>query len=235
MIPVFLSVRMGSARLPAKCFLPLSTGDSVLQHTIKRAQWYGFDPVVCSPTCDKELINDHLRLMTVKTYFGPLENKLKRWYLAAKHFNFSTFHAVDVDDPYYCHLQIRKNYSRIHEENDKTVFPSEYSDMGGATDGYSFNVKNLQKYSEMDDSSDTSYVPKWIAPEDRLYNQDPEYETPPTRLTLDYYEDYIYLYNLSKTFGFSSNRSEVQSYLNHKNLFDNLHLNERWKLRQLKE
>ena len=51
MIPVFITARMDSTRLPRKHLLPLGDGN-VINHVVRRAAHFGFDPYLCVPASD---------------------------------------------------------------------------------------------------------------------------------------------------------------------------------------
>ena len=156
MIHVLIGVRVGSTRLPAKCLLPFSNGMSVLEHVVARTIAAKMQPVICTVSEDHELIKNHLDDNSV-IIVGPLKNKLKRLKIACDTLGITEFHSLDADDPYFCPLQIRKSMTRL--KANAVVFPSHYSDQGGATEGYSFRSEALTHFSNLSDDLSTTYFP----------------------------------------------------------------------------
>ena len=156
MISVLIGVRVGSSRLPAKCLLPLASGMTVLKHIVARTAAAEMQPVICTVSEDLEIIKNHLGNNAVITV-GPLENKLKRLKIACDTLGVSEFHSLDADDPYFCPLQIRKSMAMLKEQS--VVFPSLYSDHGGATEGYSFRASALLPFNYLSDDKSTTYFP----------------------------------------------------------------------------
>jgi spore coat polysaccharide biosynthesis protein SpsF (cytidylyltransferase family) len=228
---VLIGVRIGSSRLPAKCLLPLCGGMSILKHVISRCKAAGLTPVVCTILEDLGIIENHLN-DTTTIITGPLENKLKRLFHACDQLGLSEFHSLDADDPYFCPIQIRKSMYLLQANT--VVFPSVFSDKGGATEGYSFRKSALQNFFNTHDSINTTYFPHHFDKIDYVRAPSVSYEGEQTRLTLDYIEDYRYVYEISKLFKFSADRAQIENYINENSFFDNAFLNEEWKKRQIR-
>ena len=123
------------------------------------------------------------------------------------------------------------------------VKPSNYSNSGGATEGYSISTDFIEKVynSYNDDSLDTEmavyYFQKFNS--NFLTMVDPKYSITINnkipRLTLDYFEDYIFLNHISFVVKDNRNRMEIEKFLNKNVNFSdlNIHLNELWKKNQL--
>ena len=233
-IPIFISVRVDSSRLPAKCFLEMSKGHTVLDFVVQRGLSFGFRPIVCTDSGSLEHgLGDFFAKREIEYFVGPKNNKLKRWYLAAKQLGIEKFHSVDADDPFFCGDQVKKSF--VMATRGSIIFPSNYSDSGGATEGYTLFADDISNSNELSDDVDTSYIKPFIEHLTRVDCQDPKYSAKQTRLTLDYFDDYVYLRGLANNFDFSTPRSAVENFILENNLFSNIHLNEIWKQRQIEE
>lgn len=233
-IPIYISVRLDSSRLPAKCLLELSPGMTTLSFVIQRGMFYGLRPILCTDMQSfEDGLGDFIRHLPVEYVIGPKENKLKRWLLASKKFGIEKFHSVDADDPFYCPNQIHKSYEL--GQLGHIVHPSIYSDAGGATEGYTLFSEDISFSEGLSDETDTSFIKPYLEHLVKLECPDPEYSSIQTRLTLDYLEDFIYLRSLGHQFSYQTNREEVERYIVENKYLKNIHLNDLWKKRQLEE
>jgi spore coat polysaccharide biosynthesis protein SpsF (cytidylyltransferase family) len=234
-IPIFISVRIDSSRLPAKCLLEILPGETTLSFVIKRGFSFGFKPIVCTDEfsyCNG--LRDTIETTGSEFFIGSKNNKLKRWFGAAKKFGISKFHSVDADDPFFCCEQV-KNSFYLNNISGSLVNPSNYSDSGGATEGYTIFSDDLKFANSLNDEEDTSFIKPFLSHLNQITLNNPYYTSKQTRLTLDYLEDYIYLRKLACRFGFEVSRKILESNIIAENLFDNVHLNDVWKKRQLLE
>ena len=233
-IPILISVRVDSSRLPAKCFLEMDKGLTVLDFVIERGISFGFRPIVC--TDNESLIHglaNFFQKRNFEYFVGPKNNKIKRWYQAAKHFNFEAFHSVDADDPFFCRDQVIKSFNMAKKGS--AIFPSNYSDSGGATEGYTLFTADIAELNKKSDDLDTSYIKPFIGHLIRIDADDPVYSIKQTRLTLDYLDDYVYLRGLASRFEFKTPRSIVEEFILKNNYLENIGLNDIWKQRQIEE
>lgn len=234
MVPIYISVRLDSSRLPAKCLLEISPGLTALSFVIQRARHFHLRPIVCT---DQKSFNDGLdvliKSLEVEHVVGPKENKIKRWLMASQKFNFEKFHTVDPDDPFFCPDQVRESFKL--GQLGSIVNPSKYSDSGGATEGYTIYSEDIIFSDGLADDVDTSFIKPYMKHLVQKDFQDPQYAKKQTRMTLDFLDDFIYLRKLGHIFNSATPRNEVEAYVLKNNLFDNLHLNEIWKKRQLEE
>lgn len=233
-IPIFISVRVDSSRLPAKCLLEMDKGLTVLDFVVQRGLSFGLRPIVCTDNSSMEHgLENFFRKRAIEHFIGPKNNKLKRWYQAAKQLGIEKFHSVDADDPFFCAEQVRKSFSKA--SRGAIIFPSNYSDSGGATEGYTLFSNDISSADELSDDTDTSYIKPFIEHLTRIDCEDPEYAKKQTRLTLDYFEDYVYLRNLANHFDCTTPRSTVENFILVNNQFSNIQLNDVWKQRQIEE
>lgn len=101
LIPGLILVRTNSTRLPRKCFLPFGEG-TVIEHLIRRAAHFGFDPVICTTaeSSDDELFA-RMKRLGVKVFRGSTEDKIRRLHDACAAFGIARFVTIDADDPFF--------------------------------------------------------------------------------------------------------------------------------------
>ena len=238
-IPVLITVRSLSTRLPEKCFLSFGKG-SVLEHIIQRSMHYGLDPIVCTTTEESDdAIVDLAKKCNVKFYRGPIANKLLRWSQCCEHFLLDSFHSVDADDPFFDGNEIISSMKMLQEENLDMVCPTESSSAGGASVGYSITADIVKEACKgLDEDVDTEMM--WyhmekipdlknkILPETRKNISN-------MRLTLDYEEDYWLLESVRRMVGNLASRDKVDRlFLLNPDLYKiNWFRNDEWKAGQL--
>ena len=234
---VFITVRERSSRLPNKCFKPLGKKNSVLDWVHSRlTSLDAFTPVICTGDSNKNKnIIEYALENNIQYFSGPEDNKIKRWFECAKYFNVKEFHALDCDDPFFDPLRIIESMSLLNDSNAEIVLPSDYSDNGAATEGYSIKTESLNFSSHLEDSADTEMCYSYF--KDKLNSltlHNPLYEGKNLRLTLDYEEDYIFLNDLANLYDIDTKRSDIENYI--KNNFKetpNFSCNALWKSNQI--
>jgi len=215
-IPAFITVRSSSTRLPEKCFLPFGNG-TVLEHMIQRVQHYGLEPIVCTTTSESDdAIVDLAKKCNVKFYRGPIANKLLRWSQCCEYFSLDSFHSVDADDPFFCGDEVKRSHELLQTGFDM-VAPSPSSSSGGATVGYSLTADVVKQASlgtsdDLDTEMMWSYVEK-VSDIKKTILSDPHENVIRDRMTLDYYEDYIFLEAIRLLIGNMGAREDLYNLL----------------------
>ena len=100
---IFISVRTGSTRLPNKSMLKIKNKHTIeyVIDSVKKSQ-YADEIVLCTTDKAEDVILGAVaEVNKIKFYYGDENNKLKRWYEAAKKFNIDYFVTVDGDDLFY--------------------------------------------------------------------------------------------------------------------------------------
>jgi len=235
----FITVRTSSTRLPKKCLLPFGES-TVLNHIIRRAVSYSFEPIVCTSTSkEDDIIEEIANKEGVKCYRGSLDNKLQRWLDCANHFNIDTFHTIDADDPFFDGDEMISSMKMLQEEGVDMITPTESSSAGGASVGFSLTTDIVKRAcKDLDKDTDTEmmwyYIEKVpdlktkILPETRRKISN-------MRLTLDYEEDYWLLESVRRILGNLASRDEVDKlFLSNSDMYKiNWFKNEEWKAGQL--
>ena len=235
---VFITVRLQSTRLPQKALLPFGNEKSVIAFVIKRClNTPKLIPIICTGNWQD---NNKLAAVAyeykIPIYFGHENNKMKRWLDCAKALNINYFHALDADDPFFDPDRLLLSLNQLNSQIEtEVILPSNYSDAGAATEGYSIQTKSLNFIEKFDDNDDTEMVFGLLKKNAKCLSfYDPVYKHEKIRMTLDYQEDYLFLNSLAQKFDFKSKRSEIENYLltyfkETPNFFRNLE----WKAAQL--
>ena len=212
-IPCIVTVRTQSSRLPEKCLL--SFGEtSVIEHIILRLKHFGHRPIICT-TLEKE--DDRLvqfaRRLKISSFRGSTENKLLRWLQCCDHFNLESFHTVDADDPFFCPYEVTRSYKLLIDKKYDMVAPTPSSSAGGATVGYSLKRKIIEKVcDDLDADTDTEMMWSFVERLTCLKSSilpDPETNVIRARMTLDYWEDYIFLESIRLILGNFASRKQI--------------------------
>lgn len=216
-LPVLITVRSTSSRLPGKCFLPFGECN-VLEHVIRRARQYHLDPIVCTTT---DAADDRIVAIVEKErapiFRGDPIHKLKRWADCCAAFEINAFHTVDADDPFFDGNEMKKSFQLLKDGGWDMVTPSESSSAGGATVGYSLTKDVIDRAVSLTaENEDTEMMWYWVSRVPGLKKTTlPEcIENPTTaRVTLDYEEDYWFLASIARIIGANAERPEIDAFL----------------------
>lgn len=221
-LPVLITVRFRSSRLPGKCLLSFGNF-SVLGHCINRALNAGMRPIVCTSTdpSDDAIIEEAIDL-GVEYFRGDLLNKLKRWSSCLEEFQLDRSHIIDGDDPFFDTDEIVNRFAEFELLKLSLMRTSNRSDSGFASLGMSITSEfatTLAKRTEFLVSQDLDVIPwsllleasdNWSIAKDNFLSIDDGFAT---RLTLDYEEDYKLLKILAEKFGPTVSRTELEDFL----------------------
>ena len=190
---IFITVRNGSSRLPNKAWLEIN-GISSIEYLINRVKFSQLaDKIVLCTTensTDDNLV-DLAKKNNIDYFRGSEEDKLERWFFAAKKHKVDFFVTADGDDT-FCEPQLID--IAFHQYNDyKTDFiHGDRLITGSFTYGISFSA--LAKVIEIKDTTDTEMM--WVYfTQTGLFDVHPlkpvtsEYYRDDIRMTLDYPED----------------------------------------------
>ena len=166
-IPVFITARCGSTRLPRKHFLDMG-GISVINHIIRRCEHFGFAPLVCVPDRDYKEFKDHIYIHNV--YTGDDENVKKRILRIAELTGIYKFHHLDGDDPWFDPSIISNSFDVVADHI--CLHAPSISRAGAALCGTTYNLKGKLPEESIENEMPWNIKHPW-----------------PQRLTLDYPED----------------------------------------------
>ena len=235
----FITVRTSSTRLPGKCLLPLGD-ETVISHVVKRAIFYGIEPIICTSTDKSDDILEEISIeLGVKCFRGSLVNKLKRWLDCAEYFNVNSFHTIDADDPLFDGHEMIASLDLLSSKDCDVVCPTESSSSGGASVGYSLTTAIIKKaLKNLEADTDTEmmwYYLEKVGQIEMINLPETTNNNIKVRLTLDYEEDYWLLASIVRILGDNPCRNEVmQLFSNNPDLTKiNLFRNDEWKKAQL--
>ncbi len=230
----FITVRLGSSRLPQKCLLKFGEGN-VLEHVIRRARFFGFKPVVCTTTLKEDNVIENIaKKEGVLVYRGSVKDKLLRWLGACEEFGIESFHTIDADDPFFDGELGEKSLQLLQKGFD-IVYPSSNIYIGGV--GYSITKDIIRRTCAIKKSDDTEMMWYYIEKVPGVRKTElpvPEAKTAAIRLTLDYEEDYWMLLTVLRILGPQATRREVEDlFIRNPDLHKiNWFRNEEWKRKQ---
>lgn len=216
-IPALITVRTQSKRLPEKCLL--SFGENrVIEHIIERAKYKAIFPIICT-TNEKEddVLCEIASKNDIPFFRGSTINKLDRWMKCADKFGFESFTTIDADDPFFCPEEVIRSYELLNSKNLDFVEPYSSSSSGSAMVGYSLKtslIKNAIKNLPSDTDTEMGWTFLGSEKNKNSIKLPPplKYEVK-GRLTLDYWEDYIFLEALRLLLGRDTSRKNIFSIL----------------------
>jgi len=239
-ITSFLTVRVGSSRLPNKCMLPF--GDcNVLEHVIRRAKASGLNPIVCTSVDPANDVIENIATQEgVRCFRGHEDDKLRRWLDCAHEFNVEAFHSVDVDDPFFDPEVMKYSFETLLEKNMDYIEPTKLSSSGNASVGYSISTEIVEKACALyDEGTDTELMWYYLETIENVKSEvlldNDICSTVEARLTLDYEEDYWLLQSMCRILGNETTRQEVDAFLTKNPDFKEINWfrNGQWKANQL--
>ncbi len=230
----FITVRTASSRLKRKCLLKFGEGN-VLEHVIRRARFFGFEPLVCTTSLEEDdIIEEIANKEGCLVYRGSAKDKLQRWLGACERFDIESFHTIDADDLFFDGELGGKSFQLLQKGYD-IVYPSNSIYVGGV--GFSLTSAIVKKACSIKQSDDTEmmwyYVEK--VPDVRKTELPvPDARTASIRLTLDYEEDYWMLLTVLRILGPQATRTEIEDlFIRNPDLHKiNWFRNEEWKRMQ---
>ena len=211
-IDVMITVRSQSSRMPEKCFLPFGEGN-VIEHIIRRAKYFGFDPIVCT-TIEKEddRIVEIAKQENVRYFRGSVKDKLLRWRDACRKFGIEKFVSIDADDPFFDKELTQLSFNTLGETYDFVAHPPKQPYEGCV--GYSLTLDIIERACAIKDNDDTEmmwfFLEKVPDLKKTLLPVDIDEDAWPIRLTLDYPEDYWLLCTVLRILGPHAGRRDIE-------------------------
>ena len=210
MIPIMITARLGSTRLPNKHLLDLG-GVPVIEHMVKRCRHFGFEPYICCAEEDVKTFGDVSSCLNIFGRTTDVETLLME---CAAHYGLRIFHHIDGDDPFFCREAVIESLQCFRRAPLSRVLPSIYSQSGTGLVGTSYHLDAKEERIEA--------LP------------DPAHMIWPQRLTLDYEEDYHLIQAVNRMVGYMAPRQAVdQLFEKNPDLHQiNWFRNAEWKKRQ---
>lgn len=238
----FLTVRLGSSRLKNKVIKKLGKL-TFIEHSIVRCKKNNLIPIICTTSNKKDKIfKNYAKKYKVKIFYGSEKNKMKRWLDCANFFNIKKFHTLDVDDPFFDYISIKKSLNLLSlKKKYKLICPSNRSRQGGASEGYSFFTQYLEKIVKKEKlyvhNKNLEMIDSIIKKFKRKILSNSLYETKlKFRMTLDYKEDYEFFKKIFCKLGHFESRKKINRFLDKNSYLRNINLfrNKEWQKNQNK-
>jgi spore coat polysaccharide biosynthesis protein SpsF len=210
-IPVFITARVGSTRLPGKHLLPVF-GNPIIEHMImrvKQAKLPGFFVLCTTILPEDDIFEEIANRCNIKIFRGDPTDILKRWLDATDFFKVQYFISAEADDVFCDPVYIDRI---IHDIKSDTY---DYVTCKGLPFGVTptgIKVEALRKICSLKKEVDTEGQERFFT-KTGLFKvhyieiNDPNLMNPDVRMTLDYPEDYeffktvfSYLYTNKKFF-----------------------------------
>jgi len=195
-IPVFITARMGSTRLPRKHLLEIFD-KPVIDYMIKRVKHSksaGFFVLCTTNLPEDDVFEGIAQRQDIRIFRGHPTDILKRWLDAADYFGSNYFISAEADDvfcdPFFIDTIIQKL-----EENNFDYITCKGLPFGVTPTGIS--VAALRKICSLKKENDTEGQERFFTKTGlfRVHSieiTDPASINPDARMTLDYYEDFLF-------------------------------------------
>ncbi len=211
LVPVFITVRTASTRLPNKCLLPFGEGN-VLDHVILRAKHYDLEPIICTTgNVSDDIVEQIASNHCIPCFRGSEKNKIKRWHDCCARFQVNQFHTIDADDPFFDGELVKQSFMLLQEGYD-IIYPTKVSSLGAATVGFSLKRSLLNKICEATQNDEDTEM-FWFfverMPNIKSYRLVSDEKENLVRLTLDYEEDYWLLRSIQRLLGTYAARHDI--------------------------
>lgn len=241
-----VTVRTSSSRLKNKCLLYLNKNIRVIEHVVLRCLRFSITPIICTTNNKQDdILIKIANKFGIQSFRGSEKNKILRWHDCARKFNLNYFHTIDADDLFFDPDSVKDSIKLAIKKKADLILPSKVSRTGGASEGYTFSQKGIEKlrnnlniYSYKNiNLFDTEMIDSFIndcnLKQYLLKGKSYEFKGK-IRLTLDYMEDFKMFKLLFKQFGVYENRKKINEYLrkNKKILKINFFKNELWDRKQ---
>lgn len=169
--------------------MPLG-GLPMIEHVLRRAQHFGFHPILCIPTGEYDEFN--AAVTTIDLFEGHATDVQTRLMECAHHHKIRIFHALDGDDPFFDPFAVIESYQSAIAQRLYRILPSYHSQSGSGRMGTTYNLEcPTGGERHLLDSADYPW---------------------PQRITVDYEEDYHLVCTIDRAVGgYMALRKEVDT------------------------
>lgn len=196
---IFITVRTNSSRLSNKALLKLCNGVTTIEYLINRIKYCKTECkiILCTTTntCDDILI-EIAQAHNILYFRGSENDKLLRWYDAAKKYNIDKIVTVDGDDIFAEPMLIDKAFEQL-KNKDIDFIKGDHTGLICGSFTYGFTINSLERVCELKDTTNTEMM--WVYFTDTgLFNICELQDVPISfyrndiRMTLDYEEDLFF-------------------------------------------
>lgn len=165
---VIIQARMSSKRFPGKS-MHLLAGKPVLERVIERAKLIPFiNKIVVAMPSDKlsAPMGELCERLGVEAFYGPEENVLRRYYLAAMQFELETIVRITADCPFFDPVVAGEVLALLKAQNldyCSNVFPKRTYPKGFDVEVFTFDAVEAAFIETTDDPSDSATKAKGLA------------------------------------------------------------------------
>jgi spore coat polysaccharide biosynthesis protein SpsF len=212
--------------------------ETVLEHVINRARCDYRDIIVCtSLNKADDLIVQTCNENKIRYFRGSEENKINRWYRCFVENDIEVAHLLDADDPFFCNEEIDSSMD-LYRKSGKVILATSKSKSGNASVGMTLSLRHLALLNaEVGDLSSVEMIDDVVGEILKTESSDMESRDPiplGTRLTLDYFEDYLALSIIKAKLRTKATRAEIFSLISENPWISELNVmkNAEWKARQ---
>ncbi len=199
---ILLSVREKATRLPGKVLLPFGN-HNVTEHLIRQLKTSAqADRVIVSTSTAPrdEVLVKAAQSLGVGYYKGSKDDKLLRYLDTANNFNLEFIVIVDGDDPFCSVEHIDQMIRHVKEENADYII---WEGLPLGATGFGVNVNALKKVCHEKTIANTEIWGHFFTENKNiksvtLKEENPLYNKPDIRMTLDYQEDYDFFQEIIK-------------------------------------
>lgn len=236
---IFLTVRTNSTRLPGKAILKLNNEKSTIEYLIERLKQLNYQIILCTSTNKNDnILEDISKKHNILCFRGSEEDKLYRWYCAAKKYNIKNIVTVDGDDLFVENSLIDKAFNQL-ENNDVDFIKGDHTGMVCGAFTYGFTFDSLERVINLKNETDTEmmwvyFTETGIFKIEELEDVPQEFYRDDIRMTLDYKEDLDFFNSvLEKSSEYPNLHEIIEIIDNNPELKDiNLFLQSQWKANQ---
>lgn len=193
-IGCLLSVREKATRLPKKVLLDVGGKPLTLFLLDRLAMAKEIDQVILSTSshADDKVLMQLASENGYAAFPGSKDDKLERYYRTALHYGLDGVVIVDGDDPFCFPEGVDRVAKALREGKDDCVYLSGYP-LGAASTG--LTTRALEKVLQLKDDDNTEVWGGYFIGSGRFNTRelkvdDPLFNHPQIRLTVDYQEDY---------------------------------------------
>ena len=193
---IFITVRTNSTRLHNKALINLANGLMTIEYVISRIKHCQTDCriILCTTTNSEDIILETIaHKYNILCFRGSENDKLSRWYAAAKKFNINYIATVDGDDIFAEPLLIDLAFKQLND-NRLDFIKGDHTGLVCGAFTYAFTYNALQRVCNLKGDYDTEMM--WVYFTDtgifnieELKDAPKEFYRNDIRMTLDYKED----------------------------------------------
>ena len=207
---IFITVRIGSSRLPAKCLKKINN-KKIIEIIIQRAKKIGY-PIIILTTKNKsdDILCNLAKKNKIMYYRGSSNNVLKRWYDCGISFDADIMIMVDADDLLFDYEIYKNALKKILTNKFDYIKANENSVTGLFT--YIFKAEVIKNIYIENKNKKIETIGPYLGKKFKFCLLKLK-RNKKIRFTLDYEEDLIFFKKIFSRFSFNVKTNKVIAYL----------------------